>query len=107
VLLLQQWGGGVTALVPLSAVQAVPEEFRFTVRAIDVAVPLEGLPVANPNEPADVVMRTMQEREARWILLVDAGHIVGVANQQLFAAAASGRQRREPGQARPVDLGVS
>jgi Zn-dependent protease len=87
--LLEQWGGGVVALITPAALQAVPPDQWAHVRALDIAVGLEGLPLAPPLTPASAVLRRMAEREATWILVVDGGHIVGVINEQMLTGAAA------------------
>ncbi len=100
VMLLQSWGGGVSALVTLDDLRAVPLEYRSTARAIDLGIPLERLPIAGPGESAEMAIRHMEERDAKWVLVVDAGHIVGVISEQMFlqaaASHANGTFRREP-----------
>jgi hypothetical protein len=91
--LLEQWGGGVVSLVTPSMLHAVPQSRWHEVRAIDVAVPLSGLPLAPPLEPAGAVLRRMAEREASWMLVVDGGRIVGLINEQMLTAAASRHSR--------------
>ncbi len=89
--LLQQWGGGVGALATLEDLRRVPEADRGSTRAIDVGTPLERLPVVGPGEPAPAVVRRLQQRSARWILVVDAGHIVGLTSERMLLEAAQRR----------------
>jgi hypothetical protein len=108
VFLLQRWSGGVDALVTLDDLRAVPEAHRGSTRVIDVGVTLEGLPIAGPGEPAPVVLRRMEERSVRWVLVVDAGHIVGVISERMLIDASArrpgaGRSGQEGGE--PASVG--
>jgi Zn-dependent protease len=106
VLLLQQWGGGLSALVSLDDLRAVPEHLRWSSRAIDIGVPLAGLPVTGPGATAESAIRSMEEHDAKWVLVVDAGHIVGAISEQMFLEAAASRSNgyhREPAGVGAVD----
>ncbi|HEY2301650.1 MAG TPA: site-2 protease family protein [Acidimicrobiales bacterium] len=98
VMLLQQWAGGVSALTTLDDLRAVPQTARWSTRAIDISVPLERLPVAGPGESAEAAIRRMEADDAKWVLVVDAGHIVGAISEQMFLQAAAARPHvlREP-----------
>jgi Zn-dependent protease len=101
VVLLQSWGGGVSALTTLDDLWSVPPQLRGSTRAIDLGIPLESLPVVGPGETAEAAIRRMEDGDAKWVLVVDAGHIVGAISEPMFlkaAAAGPERPRPEPAQ---------
>jgi CBS domain-containing protein len=97
VVLLQSWGGGVSALTTLDDLWSVPPQLRGSTRAIDLGIPLESLPVVGPGETAEAAIRRMEDGDAKWVLVVDAGHIVGAISEPMFLkAAAAGSERPHP-----------
>jgi len=96
VFLVQQWSGHVTALVTFDSLQAVPVAHRRSVRVIDLATPLQQLPVVGPGDAATDALRRLDDRGAAWVVVVDAGHIVGLISEQMFTDAAARHDRRAP-----------
>jgi Zn-dependent protease len=75
---VERWGGGLAGLVPVDALRRVPAGERWSVRAIDLAIPIARLATARPDEPAEELYLRMGEERAGWALVWDSGRLVGV-----------------------------
>ncbi len=94
--LVEQWGGGLAGLAPTAAMEAVPPMQRFQVRAIDFALPCRSCRYLPPKPPAGEVVLQMDERGARWALVVAGGQIVGVLSIERY------RRGSQAGEERPA-----
>jgi Zn-dependent protease len=92
--LVEQWGGGLAGLVPVAALQAVPVSDRWTVRAVDLAIPMDRLATARPEEEAGELYVRMSELRAGWALVYEGQQLVGVIAASALSDAV--RKRRTP-----------
>lgn len=85
---VEQWEGGISGIVTLDALRAVPAEHRLTTRVTDVAVPLEMVRISSPDEQlVDLISRPSNAR-LPYVLVFDAGRLVGVVSSSDLARAA-------------------
>jgi Zn-dependent protease len=84
---VERWGGGLAGLLPVAALQAVPPAQRMAVRAIDLAIPLEQVPVGRPDEPIVDVVGRMNELRSAWALVLDGERVVGLISSEAVAEA--------------------
>jgi len=84
---VEQWGGGLAGLVPIEALKAVPAQQRWTVRTSDLAIPLDRLSVARPDEPAIDLVHRMGELRSTWALVFDGAQLVGLVAANSVSAA--------------------
>lgn len=75
---VERWGGGLAGLVTVASLQAVGAAQRWSVRTIDLAIPIDRLPVARPEQPALDVYTSMVEGRVGWALVFDGPQLVGV-----------------------------
>jgi Zn-dependent protease len=75
---LQQWDGGRAGLVPVAALQAVPAADTWTVRAVDLAIPMDRLATGRPDEEVGQLLARMSEARTAWALVYDGEQLVGV-----------------------------
>jgi Zn-dependent protease len=75
---VEQWGGGLAGLVPVASLQAVQAAQRWSVRTVDLAIPIDRLPVARPEQPALDVYASMVQGRVGWALVYDGPQLVGV-----------------------------
>lgn len=100
---LRAFDGRISGLVTMSAVKRVPAGQRDTRRARDVAVPIERVPTARPDEPLVELLGRLggQPTEGR-ALVFDGDELVGVVSPADVAWAerrrmlGEGEQRRDP-----------
>jgi Zn-dependent protease len=85
--LVDRWDGGPAGLVSLAALRAVPADARGHTRVLDVAVPVDSLPVAAPAEDlATAWVRATGPRPA--LLVRDGERVVGVVTAEDLRRAA-------------------
>lgn len=86
---VEQWEGGISGIVTLDALQAVPPEARLTTRVVDVAVPLPSVTIASPDDRlVDLVSRGSQARLPH-ALVFSSGALVGIVTPTDLERAAS------------------
>lgn len=73
--LLERWGGGWSGVVTGDLLARVPEQHRTTVRAVDVAIPIETTDSARPDEDALTVLERTGDRQA--VIVTDGTHSLG------------------------------
>jgi len=98
-----RWEGEVVGVVTPARLAAVPPELRRTTRVLDVAVPLDALRVARPEEPlADVLARP---GIPGLVLVFEGSRLVGLVHPadviRATAAAATRARALRPAPARP------
>lgn len=76
--LVEQWGGGLAGVVPTATLEAIPSVHRGGVRAVDLALPIQELPVFGPDRDAGDVVNQMTDHNAKWALVVAWNRIIGV-----------------------------
>jgi Zn-dependent protease/CBS domain-containing protein len=75
---VERWEGGISGVVTLDALRAVPPEHRLTTRVTDVAVPLAMVTVTSPEEKVvDLISRPSTAR-LPYVLVFASGQLVGV-----------------------------
>lgn len=75
---VEQWEGGISGIVTLGALQAVPPDQRQSTRVTDVAVSLEHVTIATPDEKlVDLVSRPTAAR-LPYVLVFSGGLLAGV-----------------------------
>lgn len=93
--------GMLAGVVTAQTVRAVPPGRRRAVTLAEIAVPLDGVPVARPGEPLGALLERMVAREGRPAFVLDADHrlagIVTLADVERAAAVGQGRWTREAG----------
>jgi Zn-dependent protease/CBS domain-containing protein len=73
--------GSLTGVITAREIRRVRAGQRLTTTASEVAIPLAEVPVADPDEPADVVIERIASHEGHPALVFDhAGHLAGVVN---------------------------
>ncbi len=78
---VEQWEGGISGIVTLDALRAVPPEQRLTTRVMDVAVPMSLVTVSSPDEKVvDLVSRPSNAR-LPYVLVFEAGRLAGVVTR--------------------------
>ncbi|MGZ6974879.1 MAG: site-2 protease family protein, partial [Acidimicrobiia bacterium] len=91
---VEQWEGGISGVVTVDALRAVPPADRSTTRVLDVEVPLPSVTIATPDERlVDLIGRPSNPRLA-FVLVFDAGELVGVVTPADLARAASLSEHR-------------
>jgi Zn-dependent protease len=87
---VEAWGGGIAGVVTLDALHAVPAEQLASTRVVDVAVPIEQVTTASPEDRlVDLVHRPSAFR-VPYVLVFEAGALVGVVtSEDLLRAPAS------------------
>jgi Zn-dependent protease len=91
---VEAWGGGISGVVTLDALHAVPASMLASTRVADVAVPLEQVAVAAPGELLlDLIGRPAVGR-LPYVLVFDGEHLVGVVTASDLT--------REPASATPA-----
>jgi Zn-dependent protease len=75
---VERWGGGLAGLVPVATLQAVGAAQRWSVRTVDLAIPVDHLASAKPEEPVLDVYGRMVEGRMGWALVWDGPQLVGV-----------------------------
>lgn len=70
--------GSITGLVSLTELRRVTPGDRNTTLVCDVAVPLEQVPTAGPDEPITSLLERLAGTAARRALVVDSGRVVGI-----------------------------
>jgi len=84
---VERWGGGLAGLVPVASFQSVRADQRWTVRTSDLAIPIERLAVARPDQPVLDVYESMLEGRVGWALVYDGARLVGVVALSVVAEA--------------------
>jgi CBS domain-containing protein len=75
---VEQWEGGISGVVTLSALKSVPYDQLRSTRVLDVAVPIASVTVATPDDKlVDLVNRPTLAR-LPYVLVFDDGRLVGV-----------------------------
>jgi len=75
---VERWEGGISGVVTLDALRAVPPEDRLTTRVTDVAVPIAMVRTTTPDERVvDLISRPSDSR-LPYVLVFDDGRLVGV-----------------------------
>jgi CBS-domain-containing membrane protein len=99
VLPVARWEGEVAGVVNAGQLGAVPRERRGSTRVLDVAVPIDRLRVARPEEPlADVLERPGADR---LVLVFEGSRLVGIVRPVDVVRALVTRVRvPRPGSAR-------
>jgi CBS domain-containing protein len=69
--------GHIAGLVTLRRLRQLPAERWVTTRLVDVAVPVQQLAVARPDEPVVEVLTRSASAEGR-VIVIDDGHLVGI-----------------------------
>jgi hypothetical protein len=88
VLPVARWEGEVAGVVSADRLGAVPDERRRTTRVLDVAVPIEQLRVARPEEPlADVMERPGVDQ---LVLVFEGSRLVGIVRPVDVVRAVAG-----------------
>jgi Zn-dependent protease len=79
---VEQWGGGISGIVTLDAIEVVPPAERMTTRVLDVAIPMSLVTTATPDERLiDVVSKPAAGRLPYILVFADgepAGDLVGI-----------------------------
>jgi Zn-dependent protease len=75
---VEQWGGGLAGVVPVAALQAVAPAQRWSVRTVDLAIPMDQVPVARPDEPVLDTYERMLQGRVGWAVVFDGPQLVGV-----------------------------
>lgn len=93
--------GMLAGIVTAQAVRAVPPGQRHRVTLAEIAVPLEGVPVASPDEPLSTLLERMVAHEGHPAFVLDADRrlagIVTLADVERAASFTMGRPFRAPG----------
>jgi Zn-dependent protease len=88
VLPVARWEGEVAGVVSADRLGRVPAELRRTTRVLDVAIPIEQLRVARPEEPlADVMERPGADR---LVLVFEGSRLVGIVRPVDVVRAVAG-----------------
>ncbi len=75
---VEQWGGGISGIVTLDAIQVVPPAERMTTRVTDVAIPMSLVTTAAPDERLiDVVSKPAAGR-LPYVLVFAGEELVGI-----------------------------
>ena len=75
---VESWEGGLSGLVTLNRLRAVPPDKRQAVRVVDVAAPIAEVPTAAPGEPlAELLARIPATGDGR-ALVLDGARLVGI-----------------------------
>lgn len=94
-------GGWLAGAVTAQAVNAVPRERRHATTLAEIAVPLDALPVARPDEPSSTLLERMASSGGHPVLVLDANNrlvgIVTAADLQRAAAFSVGGGPRDTG----------
>jgi CBS domain-containing protein len=77
---VEQWEGGISGIVTLDAIKAVPPEARLTTRVVDVAIPLPAVTVTVPEERLVDLMSRPPNGRLPYVLVFAAGELVGVVS---------------------------
>jgi Zn-dependent protease len=75
---VEQWEGGISGIVTIDALHAVPPESRLTTRVVDVSVPLPSVMVATPDERVVDLISRPSESRVPYALVFAAGTLVGI-----------------------------
>lgn len=70
--------GSITGLVSLTELRRVAPRDRNSTLVRDVAVPLEQVPTAGPDEPITSLLERLAGTAARRALVIDSGGVVGI-----------------------------
>jgi len=70
--------GSITGLITLTQLRAVAPEARATTLVRDAAIPLHQVPTAAPHEPLTALLERLAPNTGARVLVVDAGHVVGI-----------------------------
>ncbi len=75
---VEQWGGGISGIVTVDAIQVVPPAERMTTRVVDVAIPMSLVTTATPDERLiDVVSKPAAGR-LPYVLVFADGELAGI-----------------------------
>lgn len=75
---VEQWGGGISGIVTLDAIQVVPPSERMSTRVVDVAIPMSLVTTATPDERLiDVVSKPAAGR-LPYVLVFADGALAGI-----------------------------
>jgi len=94
---VQEFDGRLSGLVPFASLLRVPPERRDAVRVSAVAVPIEELVSARPDEPLSELVGRLSLAGHGWALVFDGGRLAGVVTPDDLAMAAEwgpGARRR-------------
>ncbi|MDR3656381.1 MAG: site-2 protease family protein [Mycobacterium sp.] len=70
--------GSITGLITLTQLRAVAPDARATTLVRDAAIPLHQVPTAEPHEPLTALVERLTPNTGARVLVVDAGHVVGI-----------------------------
>ena len=70
--------GSITGLITLTQLRGVAPEARATTLVRDAAIPLHQVPTAAPHEPLTALLERLAPNTGARVLVVDAGHVVGI-----------------------------
>lgn len=68
----------IRGLVTLTRIRAVPTEALETLTVAEVAIPLDRVVIAQPDEPMTSLLQTLAGREANRALVFDGPRLVGI-----------------------------
>ena len=78
ILPVEAWDGGISGIVSLDSIRAVPESERLTTRVLDVAVPLSLVTTAAPDEPIVDLLSRPGAGRVPYVLVFAGSTLVGV-----------------------------
>jgi Zn-dependent protease/CBS domain-containing protein len=93
---IESWGTGLAGMVSLGSLRMVPPSQRSFVRVIDVAVPLDKVPTARPDEPLVALLERMHGADRKALIIDEEGHLVGILTPSDVTRALAHASLRPP-----------
>lgn len=102
---VERWEGGVPGVVTLDALRAVPTVERAHTRVVELAVPVDELRTAGPNDDLAAVWgRPCARARLPHVVVFSQGHVVGVVTPEAIRYLAEIKTRARRGSSSPKRL---
>ncbi|MHB8489936.1 MAG: site-2 protease family protein [Candidatus Dormibacteria bacterium] len=88
--------GRIDGLVTMRGIKQVPPQQRGSRRAVDIAIPVDRVPIARPDEPVTDLLKRMGPASDGRAMVYDGGTLVGIVSPSDIARLLQGGPGRVP-----------